>query len=173
MTQPQSIAAPTLAVVPTQLELRQMQTELYRLSTERVAALTASAGTRALAYVLKPADTASQQAALDDQHLMDGIAVAKQCFESEVQYYDGDGLALVTRCANRFDSLAKYDHKCAEEAALKVVHLDTDSAGYRKANMAVTQLLHHEMGIREFAEMYRTAFGKFLPQTVDGAQAAA
>lgn len=157
MTQPA-----TLAAGPTVHELKELQCELYRLCNEREAALLSSAGAHALAYVVSPADTGSQHAALADKYCMDGLLMAKERYIGEVRHFDGDGDALLARCLSMFASLADYEHKEAESAALKVVHLDADHADYRKASLEVTRHLRRESGIQAFGTMFRTAFGRFI-----------
>lgn len=152
------------AAGPTVHQLKQLQCELYRLCNEREAALLSSAGARALAYVVSPADLGSQQAALADKHSMDGMLMAKERYIGEVRYFDGDGDALLARCLSLFASLAAYEHQEAERAALQVVHLDADHADYRKAALEVTRHLQREAGIQAFNTMFVTAHASFIGQ---------
>lgn len=161
--------ATTLAAGPTVQQLKQQQCELHRLCNEREAALLASAGARALAYVVSPADVRSQAAALADKHFMDGMLMAKERYIGEVRHFDGNGDALLARCVAMFASLAAYEHQEAERAALKVVHLDADHADYRKASLEVTRHLQREAGISEYLGMFRTAFASFIDRPQQGA----
>lgn len=154
-------------------QLKQLQCELYRLCGEREAALLSSAGARALAYVVSPADIGSQQAALADKHCMDGMLMAKERYIGEVRHFDGDGDALLARCLAMFASLTGYEHQEAERAALKVVHLDADHADYRKASLEVTRHLQREAGIQAFHTMFHKVHGSFIGQPQQPAAAPA
>jgi hypothetical protein len=142
--------------------LKQMQGELYRLAGAREAALNASAGAHALAYVISPADTAAQKAALADKHRMDGMQMAKDRYVGEVRHFDGDEAALLARCVKMFADLAAYERQEAERTSLNVVHLDPEHADYRKVSLEVQRYLQREAGILEYADMFRAAFGSLL-----------